>query len=394
MKKTLIALAVLGAAAGTAYAQSNVTIYGVVDTGYIKKTGYDTQMGENVNNRIGFKGVEDLGDGLKATFQLERRFNLSDGRIKNNNEHWESKSRDWDGPANVGLKHDDWGWIRLGRNNGIATENIRKFDPFYQYGIGGMIDSTQRGVRRDNMLRYDSPEWAGFSFQAAYELGRNMNAKSRKIDGVYVSDSEWERRGGHSNGYDNDGYQIGLNYKYGGFAATANYQTLADSNRSSLWNVGLSYSWDTVKVEAVYQHTKDKMFGMAVHGDEYVTYEKGAKEGSYKAWNDDGSVDIDQALLGVEWKVGPGRLNASAQWLGIEGSKNSGIGTYDGKNFKAVDSDAYRVAIGYTYNLSKRTSLYGIVAYTDWEDEEVGQLFDDVSQDTTTGVQVGITHKF
>ena len=57
MKKTLIALAVLGAAAGVAHAQSNVTIYGVVDTGFIKKSGQDVEMGENVNNRLGFRGV-------------------------------------------------------------------------------------------------------------------------------------------------------------------------------------------------------------------------------------------------------------------------------------------------------------------------------------------------
>lgn len=352
MKKTLIALAVLGAAAGTAYAQSNVTIYGVVDTGYVKKTGADTGMDENVNSRIGFKGVEDLGDGLKATFQLEKRFNVNDGT--NNS----SGRKDWEGAANVGLKHADWGAVRLGRMNGIATENIRKFDPFYQYGVAGMIDSTQRGVRRDNMLRYDSPEWAGFSFSAAYELGRNMNDRSRpENDGRYIV-------GGHSNGYDNDGYQIGLNYKNGGWAATANYQMLADSNRSTLWNVGLSYSWDTVKVEALYQKTKDKM--------EWTT-----NDGTYS------SLSEDQALLGVEWKVGPGRLNASAQWLSVEG---------DGL---AEDADAWKVGVGYTYNLSKRTSLYGIVSYADWDDnKEVAEMFDDVGNDKTTGVQVGITHKF
>ena len=300
MKKTLIALAVLGAASGVAYAQTNVTIYGVVDTGYVKKTGQDLNMEENVNNRIGFKGVEDLGDGLKATFQLERRFDLADGRNKSNGYNVEKKEHEWDGGANVGIKSDDWGWVRLGRMNGIATENIRKFDPFYQYGIGGMIDSTQRGVRRDRMLRYDSPEWAGFSFQAAYELGRNMNSKSRdykKNQGnakYYIHDNG--ERGGHSYGYDNDGYQIGLNYKYGGFAATANYQVLADSDRSSLWNVGLSYSWDTVKIEALYQHTKDKQFGSHWNRDDYITYKKGASD--YKnEWSKDGSVDIDHGKL-------------------------------------------------------------------------------------------------
>ncbi len=386
MKKTLIALAVLGAAAGTAYAQSNVTIYGVVDTGYIKKTGADLDMGENINNRIGFKGVEDLGDGLKATFQLERRFDLADGRNKSSGKTIDGKDHEWDGGANVGLKGDDWGWVRLGRMNGIATENIRKFDPFYQYGVGGMIDSTQRGVRRDRMLRYDSPDWAGFSFQAAYELGRNMNDKSRAETEPYVSEKLKDGdpvRGGHSNGFDNDGYQIGLNYKNGGWAATANYQMLADSNRSHLWNAGLSYSWDTIKLEALYQKTNDKM-GLVYEGlDSPVSWTKNGHEYEME-YMDYTSFSLDQALLGLEWKLGPGRLNASVQWMGVEGK---GLA-------KDLDEDVWKAAVGYTYNLSKRTSLYGIVAYTDWGSKEVGEIFDGISQDSTTAVQLGITHKF
>ncbi|MBR7069318.1 MAG: porin [Oxalobacter sp.] len=384
MKKTLIALAVLGAASGVAYAQTNVTIYGVVDTGYVKKTGQDLNMEENVNNRIGFKGVEDLGGGLKATFQLERRFDLADGRNKSNGKTVNGKDHEWDGGANVGIKSDDWGWVRMGRMNGIATENIRKFDPFYQYGVGGMIDSTQRGVRRDRMLRYDSPEWAGFSFQAAYELGRNMNDKSRDVDGVYVRDVDWDTRNGYSNGWDNDGYQLGLNYKYGGFAATANYQMLADSNRSTLWNVGASYSWDTVKVEALYQYTKDKI-GMLVTADETLNPKKAASALADDDYVDYDSFELQQALLGLEWKLGPGRLNASVQWLGVEGNGNGN---------KDLDEDVWKAAVGYTYNLSKRTSLYGIVAYTDWGSEEVGDMFDGIAQDSTTAVQLGITHKF
>ena len=79
MKRTLIALAVLGAAATTAQAQTHVTIYGTVDTGFVKSTGQDTYMGSNEDSRIGFRGTEDLGGGNKATFQLERRLNLNNG---------------------------------------------------------------------------------------------------------------------------------------------------------------------------------------------------------------------------------------------------------------------------------------------------------------------------
>ncbi len=364
MKKTLIALALFGTAAGIAYAQSNVTIYGVMDTGYVKKTGKDLGMDQNNDSKIGFRGIEDLGGGMKATFQLEKRFDVNDGK------NHSSAGKDWEGAANVGLKSDSWGAIRLGRLNGIATENIRKFDPFYQYGVGKMIDSTQRATRQDNMLRYDSLNYGGFSFSASYTLGQNMNSKSRTkyADGnKYLLDDT-----NHSRGYDNDGYALGLNYKNGGFAATANYQVTADSNRSSMWNVGLSYSFDTVKLEALYQATKDR---------------GGLEAAGTKAWDSKkeiyNSLSEQQALLGIEWKLGQGRLNASAQWLGVEGKGTSNL-----------DSDAFRYAVGYTYNLSKRTSLYGIVSYTDWDDKSVGKIFDKIEQDSCTGVQLGITHKF
>ena len=84
MKKRLLATSVLAAFAGMAQAQSNVTVYGIVDTGFIKETGSDVSMGSNIDNRIGFKGSEDLGGGYKATFQLEKRFNLNDGTIQQN----------------------------------------------------------------------------------------------------------------------------------------------------------------------------------------------------------------------------------------------------------------------------------------------------------------------
>ena len=154
MKKTLIALAVLGAAAGVAHAQSNVTIYGIVDTGFIKESGSSWKMGENVNNRIGFRGVEDLGSGQAATFELEKRFELADGTLKQSNgPNVGDKATDWDGAANVGLKGSNWGAVRLGRVNELSTETIRKFDPFYQYGVAGMIDSSQRSARISNTVR-------------------------------------------------------------------------------------------------------------------------------------------------------------------------------------------------------------------------------------------------
>ena len=386
MKKTLIALAVLGAAAGVAHAQSNVTIYGIVDTGFIKKSGRDVEMGENVNNRLGFRGVEDLGSGVKATFELERRFNLNNGTPKST----DSKDRDWDGAANVGLKSDTWGAVRLGRVNELTTETIRKFDPFYQYGVAAMLEGNQRMPRIDNTIRYDSPNWNGFHFGASYSLGGNTDNDS--IDGRDYSDPSGNSDTGmaavKNAGADNDGYGIMLGYDNGPLALVGNWSRLADSNKSSVWNLGAAYRFGDAKVELLYQQTKDK--GWAV-GDQSNWNDANSDFRQWMAtrdaatraeWENIDTITEKQWLLGLEWKLGPGRLNASAQWMEVE---------VDGGNVS--DKDIYKYAIGYTYDLSKRTAIYGNVAYTDYDDEEVARLYGD-TDDGTYGVQVGITHKF
>src|SRR5574344_1903859 len=98
MKKSLIALAAL-AASGVAMAQSSVTLYGVLDTGLTYSKGEEsvygmTHVGGNVNSRLGFRGVEDLGNGLKATFNLEAGMGVDDG----------NNYMDKDGPDDTGLQ--------------------------------------------------------------------------------------------------------------------------------------------------------------------------------------------------------------------------------------------------------------------------------------------------
>ncbi|MCZ4064799.1 porin [Oxalobacter aliiformigenes] len=363
MKKTLIALAVLGAAAGVAHAQSNVTIYGVVDTGFIKKSGHDVEMGENVNNRLGFRGVEDLGGGQKATFELEQRFKLNDGTNNGGKGYNKKKDRDFAGLANVGLKGDNWGSVKLGRVNELTTETIRKFDPFYQYGVGSMMYGSQRVRGIDNTIRYDSLNWSGFHFGATYSLGENTDKDSRGEIGKNLKED----------GADNDGYAVMLGYDNGPLALVGNWSRLADSNKSSVWNLGAAYRFGDAKVELVYQQTKDKGWAMG---------EKSAWRSS-NTYKDASDITEKQWLLGLEWKLGPGRLNASAQWMEVEASGGQHIS----------DKDIYKYAIGYTYDLSKRTAIYGNVAYTDYDDEDVAAVYGD-TDDGTYGVQVGITHKF
>ena len=374
MKKTLIALAITGAVTGLANAQSNVVIYGVVDTGFIKENGSDTRMGSNVDNRIGFRGSEDLGGGMKATFELERRFNLNDGTLA-------QEGKDWDGAANVGLKGDSWGAVRLGRVNELTTETLRTLDPFYQYGVGSMLLSTQRSARIDNTIRYDSPSWSGFKFGASYSLGENMKdvTKTAYDPGNRDQDgSQVEATAGNVKyaGADNDGYAVMLGYDNGPVTLLANWSRLADSKKSYVWNLGGAYAFGPAKVSLAYEQTMDK----------------GWKEGEI-------SIRSKQQtwLLGLEWLLGPGRLNASLNYGKVKDVDWSAT-DHDSKDVK-------KVAIGYTYDLSKRTSIYGVVAYTGYEDDQVAGFYrgeglnnqgDPASynRDSVTGVQVGVTHRF
>ena len=91
-------------------------------------------------------------------------------------------------------------------------------------------------------------------------------------------------------------------------------------------------------------------------------------------------------MLGLEWTLGPGRLNASVNYAKVK--------DVQGMDWTGGSKDLFKYALGYTYNLSKRTAIYGNVAYTDYDDKQLGEFYGAKNRDSVTGVQVGITHKF
>lgn len=368
MNKKTVALLALGLSGTLAHAQGSVTLYGVVDVGYIKETGRDIRMGDNDNNRLGFRGVEDLGNGFKAIFNLEKRFDLNDGTAGNSNTASykgtkNAKQKDWDGPTFVGLASENWGKVQLGRVNELSTETIRKFDPFNQIGIGSQIYSVQRNARIDNTVRYNSPDWSGFSFGASYSLGCNTKGENA-IAPAY-------------SGADNDGYGINLSYNNGPFSSTANWSRVADSNDSSVWNIGLGYKvLPTLRLSASYEDTNSK------------GWKGGNGAASGTTANPDGYSSALKArernlLVGLGWHVGPGRLDGSVQYNRLKDTA-----------FLTDTADSWKYSVGYTWFLSKRTSLYGFLAYTDYGDRETGNFYSGLKKDSVTGVQLGMTHKF
>ena len=135
MKKSLIALAVL-AASGAAMAQSSVTLYGVADAAVTYVNGLDNwtglNSGANKTSRLGFRGVEDLGGGLKANFVLEGGFNLDAGDGKSGGAT--DSGFQFKRQSTVGLA-GNFGEVRLGRELTAAYNATARYDVFGSVGI-------------------------------------------------------------------------------------------------------------------------------------------------------------------------------------------------------------------------------------------------------------------
>lgn len=170
MKKSLLALALVGAFAGVAHAQTAVVIYGNIDAGIIKRADQTLQIGKRASNTLGFKGTEELGSGLKALFQLEMRYEPDTGTV-------ESNSRPlFQGQSRVGLE-GDFGMIRIGRGLTAFQESNQAFDPWHGLPtqVGFYTDLTVAGYTSDplgapgnsgnrfsNAIFYNSKEMNGF----------------------------------------------------------------------------------------------------------------------------------------------------------------------------------------------------------------------------------------
>ena len=217
MKKSLLALAVLGAFAGAASAQSSVTLYGKLDLGFAKAAGSaDKQVADGSRSRVGFRGVEDLGGGLKALFQFEHRFNPDTGTVTN--------TAFWHGLSTVGLG-GSFGTVNLGRQYtaaySLATGVI---DPFGGDTVAGLrgesLTKSVARLRTDNSVRYDGA-----------------------FGGLKVAADIAETPAG---GVDRP-YSVAAQYAAGPFMVAASYDNPTGAN-DNLATLGGSYTFGPAKV--------------------------------------------------------------------------------------------------------------------------------------------------
>lgn len=329
MKKSLLALAVLGAFVGVAHAQTNVTLYGLVDVGVTSLDDGDERTlamtsGNNGASRWGIKGTEDLGSGLKASFVLEQGFEVDSGLNSRTNSSFGRL-------AYVGLG-GNFGEIRLGRQNTQVKELMGDIDPFGAAGIANGHDFVNSGMdqRRDNQLTYMTPKFGGFTGGISYgfgevpgdtSLGRNWGVRAGYANGPINVQAVYDVVNDAATDEDTKDAIVGATYNFGMAKLHALYGQRkvdgGDDYRTGLLGVTVPFGASAVRAEYIRLQNRDSDADSDVVALSY-TYSLSKRTSLYatyvRADNDDGAT---LGLGGGDFPPAAGEDTASAFTVGV-----------------------------------------------------------------------------
>lgn len=401
MKKTLAAVAVLGAFAGSALA-ADVQLYGIVDTGlrythfdadtsranfnYDATDSFEMKSGQQSGSRFGFKGTEDLGNGLTVGFILENQFDSDTGALKNKDSFFHRE-------ASLFLE-GGFGKIAMGRMGSIngGTSSWGKYGVMSAFGTSWDYSAQAGswaigGGQWDNMVAYETPSFAGFKVFAQYGMGSNNFENESGSDRYYAIGASY------ANGPLNLYFAVdSINYKsWDGKKAT-------DTDDSLTVTLGGNYDFEVVKVFAGAQYFDEiklsKMgCGLSLVGtDEFNSYYTTGAAGSevdplvehtgyadaFKGW----SLGLSASI-----PVAGGNVLVGAAYLDAEAADSVA------KEMANDEMSRWIVSAGYDYPLSKRTNVYGILTYAQ-DSLEYTDAADKDQDPTIFAAMVGIRHKF
>ncbi|MCE9660290.1 MAG: porin [Burkholderiales bacterium] len=352
MKKSLLALAVLGAFAGVASAQSSVTLYGTVDLNgrYVKADGQDRRLTlsqDGINSsQLGFRGVEDLGGGLKAGFNLLAGVNADTGT---------TNSKFFNRRATVSL-FSNMGELRLGRDYTPTFWNLTIFDAFGTNGLGSSLNvrNGYGGTRQDNSIGYFLPgNLGGFYGQgmvSASEGGTTADRPGRYIGGrVGFAAGPFDIAGAYAE------VKMGANATLCAASTCSVAIVVPNGKTQTTYNVGGSWDFGFMKLMGIYDHEKFTGF----------------KE---DMWSVSGVVPFGQAELHVGYDNNKAKLD--------------GFSSQKIEQFKAT----------LQYNVSKRTALYTTGSLLRNKDDTrvtlPGAAGLTTPGDDSKGFEIGVRHFF
>ena len=372
MKKTLIALALTALPVA---AMADVVLYGQIKggLGVTFQDGNNTQDGtitqmEDYGSRIGFKGEEDLGNGLKAIWQVEQRVSLAGAGASEG-----FNTRD----TFIGLE-GGFGKVRAGYVSDQFNENMETMDIWeYRTGAGAAARGLATMTRFDGRsqgVRYDSPNFGGFDFNITHQLADSAT------EGAFANDAESQGQATIVGlNYENSGFFGKLGYGfYKDVTVTTDKQGKVSANDGHLVRVEGGYDANNLFVGLAYQYAKDMP--------------------AYSAWT--GGDSVGTAILhGKTYAVGADSAHEAAvsvaYTMGAITPKFTYAHGWDQKiNDEKVKNSGYdQVIIGADYALSKRTTALvsaGWMSTTDGSVDNKGEFKDE----DLYSVGVGLRHKF
>jgi predicted porin len=377
MKKSLFALAAVTAFAGAAQAQSSVTVYGILDIGYVggneraassagvNQLTYNT-IGQSAQStsRLGFRGTEDLGGGTRAFFTLETAITPSAASFSN------LQTR----AAFVGLSQKGIGSATIGTQNTVVTDAISPTIVGQFNNIAGsMIFGTRTGPSTVSGGSFGTTAVAagsnGNSNQFTFRTGSTLKLQSERMAGfqlgamAVLNDANRNQNGTFTStagGKDNQqGWGLGANYQWKKLVVTAAYQSFKayDNNSSSLaiWDVAGQSSSGTIGQYNGTNVKDDQMYAGAM-------YDFGVLKAyaSYINRKVTSQINSNQFAKRSGQEIGV-RGNLTPK---IESWASMGNGSF--QTFGTGEPTANLVGwqLGSNYILSKRTNLYAIYGYS------------------------------
>lgn len=370
-KKISVAAAVAAALATcstAALAESTVTLYGTIDQyiNYLRSSSGERiialEDGAYTRTRFGLRGAEDLGNGLRAKFNLESGLNADDGTSA-------ERTRLFDRQAWVGMS-GGWGEFRVGRQNTVLVPRGGYIDPTGRT-LGSVFNAFGIPARYDNDVMYLSPKIAGFVLEAHYALAEQPYQSRQAVKQLAVD-------------YENGPYRLG----YGG--VTAKPQSPAEYTASVQYhNLFANYDYGQGRIYLAFARTNNSTATSSGNNAGSILSGIG---GVVAGTNPDVDRFYHLYQISADYRATP-QLRVAALYGLISDRSNS-------------DRSASGVTVAAYYDLSKRTTIYSIAEQLRNRGTAGFRLAgsaglksnfstpNDVNGRSVTGMQVGILHRF
>lgn len=380
MKKTLAAVAVLGAFAGSALA-ADVQLYGIVDEGlaysHVDLDGaadatdkFSMNSGMQSGSRFGFKGTEDLGNGLTVGFVLENGFSADTGA--DNSTFFDREASLFIEGGFGKLAFGKIGSINCGTSSWAQIGVLSAFGTSSWGGYSNQIGSTaSTGGVMDNTIAYQTPNFAGFTVFAQYSMGDDGDQKDFKGS---ENESSMDRY-----------YAIGAKYANGPLTA---YLAVDSINYATFGTFGDPYADDslTVTLGGNYNFEVAQIFFGAQYFDEVKTFGDLVKNVGFAS-----KIKGYGLNLSANIPVAGGKIMAGLGYVDAEAADSVADNVKTAGN-KDNEFQRYIVSAGYDYPFSKRTDAYVVASYMQ-DSVDYGTATDDRDPSAFTFV-VGLRHKF